>query len=182
MMNMKDVLQNIWANELAIRENLVKSDEALPLLKMLVATLEEALQPNSLVSLRYRKFIAGRQLTHWWSTMDGYPTTSLWRDRFQPLLNFLEQHEAEKTLKARFKDANIFAEARYRDDDVHILIGERDGTAEKAHLVIDGESGEIRVELKDDKSDSLVQRIEAVLTLRNGQQVRSTREILQEID
>ena len=179
-MNTKQVLKSLWSNEAAIKENLLKSDEVLPLLEMLIAVLEEALQPTSMIGLRYRKFMAGKQLTQWWSTMEGYPNSRLWDERFQPLLDFLEQHEAQKTLKARFKDKDVFAEVRYRGEDVHILVGERDGAPEKVHIVIDGQTGEIRIELKDERSDSLVQRIEAVLTLRNGRQVRSTREVLQE--
>lgn len=180
-MDTNKALKIIWSNEPAIRENLLKSDEVRPLLGLLIDVLEREVEPTSIIGLRYRKFMAEEDLTHWWSDINGYPTTQLWSDRFEPLLSLLEQHKAQKTLKARFKDEDVFIQVRSQGEDLHIIVGERDGTPGHGHIIIDGKSGEIRVEYVD-VTDGLVSKIVAVLTLGDGKQVQTVREVVQNME
>ncbi|MCB9815824.1 hypothetical protein H6786_00375 [Candidatus Nomurabacteria bacterium] len=86
-----------------------------------------------------------------------------------------------KTIKNRLKTEDLFVESRSQDEDQHLLIGKRDGSPEKAHLIIDGKTGEIRVEDNQQEPTELISKIESVLTLRDGRKIRSTRESLEEI-
>lgn len=175
-MNTIQALKEIRSNEAALKENLLKTDQVQALLGTLIDVLDKELDPKSVHGLRFEKFKAemGSRLTTLWSTPAGYPTDRLWNSQFEPLLSFLEQHEATKTLKARFKDKDHFFEVRCRDEDTHILIGERDGNPEKAHIILDGQTGEARVE-NQGVTDRLVRKLNAVFTLQNGDRIRTTR-------
>lgn len=85
-----------------------------------------------------------------------------------------------KTIKNRFKAAGLFVESRSQDEDQHLLIGKRDGTPDKAHVVIDGKTGDIRVEDNQQEPTDLVAKIEAILTLPDGKKIRITREAIDE--
>ena len=173
------VLKEIWSKESALKENLLPTKEVQELHGALIYHLENVLNDDSLPSLRFKKIKAGRPIT-WWSTEDGYPSEDPW-GKFQPFLDLLEQYEAEKTIKHRLKVEGLFVESRSKGDDQHIIIGERDGSAEKAHIVIDGKTGEIRVEDNQQEPTELAPVIEAVLTLPSGKQVKTTREAIEEI-
>jgi hypothetical protein len=174
----KSVLKEIWAKETAIKENLLTTSEVQVLHEGLIEHLKVTLSPDSLPGLRFRKLQTVRQI--WWSTEDGYPYPAAWPS-FQPYLDLLSQHEAEKTIKKRLETEGLFVESRSQGEDQHLLIGKRDGTSEKAHLIIDGKTGEIRVEDNRQEPTELLARIETILTLPNGKQIKTTREAIEEI-
>ncbi len=89
--------------------------------------------------------------------------------------------EVIRTIKSRLKTNDLFIESRSQGEDQHLLIGKRDGTPEKAHLIIDGKTGEIRVEDNQQEPTNLIQKIESVLTLQSGKKIRTTRESLEEM-
>jgi hypothetical protein len=89
--------------------------------------------------------------------------------------------EVVKTIKSRLKTEDLFVESRSQGEDQHLLIGKRDGTAEKAHLVVDGKTGEIRVEDNQQEPTDLIQKIESILTLKSGKKIRTTRESVEEM-
>lgn len=89
--------------------------------------------------------------------------------------------EVVKTIKSRLKTEDLFVESRSQGEDQHLLIGKRDGTAEKAHLIVDGKTGEIRVEDNQQEPTDLIQKIESILTLRSGKKIRTTRESIEEM-
>lgn len=86
-----------------------------------------------------------------------------------------------KTIKNRFKTEGLFIESRSQDEDLHLLIGKRDGTAEKAHVVVDGKTAEIRVEDNQQEPTDLVEKVESILTLKGGKKLRVTREAIEEL-
>lgn len=174
----KSVLKEIWAKEKALKENLLTTDEVQGLYERLVSHLKNTLPGDSLPGLRFRK---SQTKTHtWWSTEDGYPYPAPW-PQFEPYLELLAQHEAEKTIKRRMEIEGLFVESRSQGEDQHLLIGKRDGSGEKAHMVIDGKSGEIRIEDKRLEPTELLARIETILTLPNGRVIKTTREAVEEI-
>ncbi len=179
-MNEKQILKLIWSKEQALKENLLKTDEAEQVQKSLWDFLDKNLPSDSIVGLRYRKLREDKRWT-WWSDMKGYPSGGSWNNMIKPFLKILEQYLAGKTIKKRFSDDEFFIESRSQGEDEHILIGKRDSSGKKAHIVIDGITGEIRVEGKDQVLGEIVSKIETILTLPNGKKVKSTREILEEL-
>lgn len=63
--------------------------------------------------------------------------------------------------------------------DVHVLVGKRDGTGNRVHIVIDGKTAEIRVEDNQTVPEELIKSIESTLTLHDGRTVRFTRELIE---
>ncbi len=178
--NSVDVLKEVWQKESAIKENLLPTNEVKVLHAALMSHLESILNDDSLPSLRFKKMKAGKPITWWSAEGSGYPIGNPW-ERFQPFLDLLEQHEAEKTIKNRLKVEGLFVESRSQGDDLHLLIGKRDGSAEKAHIIIDGKTGEIRVEDNQQEPTELISRVEAILTLPSGKKIKTTREAIEEI-
>jgi hypothetical protein len=177
----KNILKEIWNKEQAIKENLLTTEECKDLQDGLIEHLEKTLTSDSIPGLRFRKIRAEKKHETWWSTTNGYPHENGWT-KIEPYLEILAQHEAEKTIKKRIETEGLFVESRSQGNDEHLLVGVRDGTGEKAHIVIDGVTGEIRVEKNRQEPTDLVNRIEAVLTLPSGKKIKSTREALEETE
>lgn len=176
----KDILKEIWKKEQALKENLLITQEAQMLQGSLLKHLENILSPDSIPGLRFRKIKAERKFQTWWSNDQGYPVENPW-EKIEPFLKILEQHEAEKTIKRRLETEGLFVESRSQGDDQHLLIGKKDGSGEKAHIIIDGKSAEIRVEDNRKAPEDLVTKIETFLTLPNGKKIKTTREAIEEI-
>ena len=175
-----DILKELWRKEEALKENLIPTKEAERMHNALLAHLDQVLPEESIPGLRYRKIKAEKRIT-WWSSEGGYPIDNAWQ-KFQPFLELLAQHEAGQMIKRRIESEGLFVESRARGEDQHLLIGEKDGTGEKAHLVIDGKSGEIRIEDNRQEPTELLARIETILTLPSGKKIRTTREVIEEAD
>ncbi len=185
-MNEKEILKKIWAKELSLKENLLEMPEPKNLWDELIGLLN-TLPQDSIHFLRYKKIMGGRIRT-WWTASRGQgtgcPTGDPWKEKFEPLLNIFEQYQSEKTLKTRMESENLFMESRVQgeDGDQHLLVGERDGVGNKAHIVIDGRTGEIRVEDKGHLApEEVLNKIETILTLKDGRKIRTTREVIEEL-
>lgn len=176
----KNILKEIWRKEQALKENLLKTEEAQELQSTLLQYLEKELSLDSIPGLRFRKLKSERRFQTWWSTEGtGYPIESPW-GKIEPFLGILQQHEAEKTVKKRLESEGLFVESRSQGEDQHLIIGKKDGSSNKAHIIIDGKSIDIRTEDGRQEPTELVSRIETILTLHNGKKIRTTREILEE--
>jgi len=174
-----DALKEIWRKESALKENLLTTEEAQALQKSLLEHLQNILPGESIPGLRFRKLKAERRFQTWWSNEQGYPVEKPW-DKIEPFLKILEQHEAEKTIKKRFETEGLFVESRSQGEDQHLIIGNKNDGGEKAHIIIDGKSAEIRIEDNRKAPEDLVAKIETFLTLHNGKKIRTTREIIEE--
>ncbi|MFA5270109.1 MAG: hypothetical protein WC400_00630 [Patescibacteria group bacterium] len=86
-----------------------------------------------------------------------------------------------KTIKNKLKMEDLFIESRSQGEDVHLLIGKRDGTPGKAHVVIDAKTGDIRVEDNQQEPTELVNKVESILTMPNGKKIKVTREAIKEL-
>lgn len=175
-----NTIKEVWRKEQALKENLLLTEEAQAIQKSLIDHLEKLLPKDSIPGLRFRKLLTDRRLQSWWTNSNGYPTDNPWA-KVQPLLDILQQHEAEKTIKHRLETEGLFVESRSQGEDQHLLIGEKDGSGEKAHIIIDGKTGEIRVEDNQKEPTELIARIETFLTLSSGKKIRTTREAIEEI-
>lgn len=175
-----NILKEIWRKEQALKENLLITQEVQALQESLLKHLESILPFDSLPGLRFRKLKAEKRFQTWWSNDRGYPIENPW-GKIEPFLELLEQYEAEKTIKKRVETEGLFVESRSQGEDQHLLIGKKDGTGEKAHIVIDGKNGEIRIEDKGKAPEELVAKIETFLTLPSGKKIRTTREVIEEI-
>lgn len=94
---------------------------------------------------------------------------------------FISEIIATKTIKRRFETEGLFVELRAQNEDQHLIIGKRNGTPEKAHVIIDGKTGDIRVEDGQLEPTGLVPKIESILTLPNGKRIKTTREVIEEL-
>lgn len=180
-MNEKEVLKKIWQREEAIKENLLKMPEPKELWDELLKMLD-TLPSNSIHFLRYQKLKS--KMWTWYTDSRGYPSGNPWKDMFEPFLGIFEQYQAAKTLKNRFESENLFIESRVQgeDGDQHILVGEKSGDGNKAHVVVDGKTAEIRVEDNGHRApEELMARIETILTLSDGRKIRTTREVIEEL-
>jgi hypothetical protein len=175
-----NTIKEIWRKEQALKENLLLTPEAQAIQESLLAHLEKLLPKESIPGLRFRKLRAERRFQTWWTNSNGYPTDNPWT-KIEPFLEILQQHEAEKTIKHRLETEGLFVESRSQGEDQHLLIGEKDGSAEKAHIIIDGKTGEIRVEDNQKEPTELTARIETFLTLPSGKKIKTTREAIEEI-
>lgn len=172
------IIKEIWRKEQALKENLLLTPEAQGIQESLLAHLEELLPKDSIPGLRFRKLRAERRFQTWWTNSNSYPTDNPWT-KIEPFLEILQQHEAEKTIKHRLETEGLFVESRSQGEDQHLLIGAKDGSAEKAHIIIDGKTGEIRVEDNQKEPTELTARIETFLTLPSGKKIRTTREVIE---
>lgn len=174
------IIKELWRKEQVLKENLLLTPEVQAIQESLLAHLEELLPKDSIPGLRFRKLRAERRFQTWWTNSNGYPIDNPWT-KIEPFLEILQQHEAEKTIKHRLKIEGLFVESRSQGEDQHLLIGEKNGSAEKAHIIIDGKTGEIRVEDNQKEPTDLTARIETFLTLPSGKKIRTTREVIEEI-
>lgn len=94
-------------------------------------------------------------------------------------MNKKDIENATKNIKRRLKEKDLWIETRSQGEDVHILVGKRDGLGNKVHIVIDGKTAEIRVEDNQAVPEELIKSIESTLTLNDGRVVRFSRELLE---
>ncbi|HQM18895.1 MAG TPA: hypothetical protein PLY98_02155 [Candidatus Paceibacterota bacterium] len=177
-MDDKELSKLIWGNEAALKENLLLTREALEIRDTIIKYLNSVLDKKSLPGLRLRKITSNATPDTWWSDNSGFPTDNAWK-RMEKYINIFQQYLAEKTIKKRISDDQFFIESRIQGEDQHILVGKRDGSGSKAHIVIDGSTGEIRVEDNQQAPEEVTEKIETVIKLPNGKQIRTTREILE---
>jgi hypothetical protein len=179
-MTEKEILKIIWLNQQSLEENLLKTEDVKKVWESLLNFLDQ--MPNtSIIYLRYQKLKRSKMWT-WWTNRAGYPAGNPWQDMFRPFLNILEQYLAEKTIKERIDSKDFFVESRIQGEDQHIFIGDRKSNGDKAHITIDGKTGEIRIDDKDQQPEEFVHKIETILILKNGKKIRTTRELLEEIN
>ncbi len=60
-----------------------------------------------------------------------------------------------------------------------MLVGEKQNNGEKVHLIF-GETGEIRIDKKDQSPSEIFRKVEAILTRPDGSIVKSTLEFFKE--
>ncbi|MES2470607.1 MAG: hypothetical protein V4526_00005 [Patescibacteria group bacterium] len=139
--------------------------------------------PDEIIQLKWKKLNSG-----WRSSLKpGFYGLETAQSEFGTRESFMREilaylKTAKKTFKDRLDAEGLFIESRSKEDgDMHLLIGQRDGTAEKAHVIIDAKTGEIRVEDNQKEPLEFVKKIETILSLPSGKKIRIVREAIEEI-
>ncbi len=179
-MNEKEIYKLIKKNEAAIRENLLRADELIEIIVTIDKFLDKNLKKDSLLYMRYRKLKDYKKPQSLWHDLEGYPVGES-QKFIQPWVDIFKEYLGEKTIKKRLKTGDLWIESRIQGEDEHILVGRRDGSSEKAHIIVDGKTGEIRVEESQQAPEAVMSHIETILTLNSGKRVRSTRELIEEL-
>lgn len=138
--------------------------------------LDQNLKGDGLLSLRYRKFkLSGSRPL--WSDASDFPADG--KDWIKPYIDFFEQYITEKKIINRLEDENLWVESRTQGNEQHLLVGDKQGNGGKVHLVF-GETGEIRIDKKDQSPSEIFRKVESVLTKCDGRIVKSTLEFFKE--
>ncbi|GAF85486.1 unnamed protein product [marine sediment metagenome] len=175
-MNERDIIKLIKSKSQAINENLLLSTELTEIKKKIEQFLDQNLKGNGLLSLRYRKFKLSRS-SPLYSDANGFPARG--KDWIKPYLNFFEKYITEKKIINHLEDENLWVESRTQGNEQHLLVGDKQGNAEKVHLIF-GETGEIRIDKKDTPPTEIFRKVESVLTKLDGSIVKSTLEFFKE--
>lgn len=171
-----DIIDRVLALEAPLRENLLTLERVAALQNEFLTHLDAVFSDDSLPSLRYQK---ERRQTHWTTVgTAGYPAKSEW-PWFERYINMVGQARVERTVKQRAKVDGLWFETRSQGEDLHVLVGHRDGTPGKAHVIADAKTGEIRVEDNQMEPTDLVRKIEVMLHLGDGRKILTTREAIE---
>jgi len=175
-MDEKDIIKLIKSKSQAINENLLLSTELTEIKKNIEQFLDQNLKGNGLLPLRYRKFkLSGSRPLY--SEASGFPARG--KDWIKPYIDFFEQYITEKKIINRLEDKNLWIESRTQGNEQHLLVGDKQGNGEKVHLVF-GETGEIRIDKKDQSPSEIFKKVESVLTKLDGSIVKSKLEFFKE--
>jgi len=176
-MKEEEIIKLIKSKAQAIDENLFPSTELTEIKKKIKQFLDQNLEGSGLLSLRYRKFkLSGSRPLY--SDASGFPTDG-GKEWIKPYINFFEKYIAEKKIINHLGDKNLWVESRTRGNEQHLLVGDKQGNGEKVHLVF-GETGEIRIDKKDQPPNEIFRKVESVLTKLDGGIVKSTLEFFKE--
>lgn len=172
-MTEEEIIKLIKSKSQAISENLLLTVELTEVKEKIEQFLDLNIGGDSLLALRYRKFkLPGKSRTLWSST-NGFPTGG--KEWISAYISFFEQYITEKKIINRLEDKNLWVESRTRGNEQHLFVGDKQNNGEKVHLIF-GETGEIRIDKKDQVPDELVKKVEAVLTNIDGSMVKTTLE------
>ncbi|MEK7464417.1 MAG: hypothetical protein AAB617_01425 [Patescibacteria group bacterium] len=89
----------------------------------------------------------------------------------------LEEYKEGRKIKAMLSNDNVDIQSVVDGEDQHIFITEK-RSGEHAHLILDGGTGEIRIDPKDKLPHELIKSVEAKLELRTGESVWVTKTAL----
>lgn len=179
-MNQENITKKIKSNYKALRENLLETTEVKEIKEPIKEFLDNSLDNDSLLGLRYRKFKKEKRGETLWSDSNGYPSDGF--GYIKPWIDFFEKYITQKTIKERLDKNDLWFESRTQGDELHILTGKKDDKGEKVHLVIDEVSGEIRVDNKDQAPSEILKSIEAILTTKDGQKIKTTMDFFESIN
>lgn len=175
-MTSEEIYKLIKRKEAAVRENLLPADELKTLKKNIEEFLDKNLKEGSLLYLRYKKFKDLNRRPLWKDETGKYPIES--QVYIKPWIEIFEQYLGEKKIKRRIENEGLWVQSTTEGNDIHILIGERDGSSNKVHLVL-GKTGEIRIDSKDQAPHDILEKVEATLTTNKGEKIRITRDVLE---
>ena len=176
----EEIIKLIKSKSQAIEESLLLTKELEEVKEKIEQFLDQNIKGDSLLALRYRKFkLPGKPRTLW-STTNGFPIGG--KEWISGYINFFEQFITEKKIINRLEDKNLWVESRTQGNEQHLFVGDKQNNGEKVHLIF-GETGEIRIDKKDQSPNELVKKVEAVLTNLDGSIVKTTLEFFkQKID
>jgi len=176
-MREEKIIKLIKSKSRAIAENLLLSTELTEIKDKIEKFLNENLKGEGLLSLRYRKFKLSSKTRSLWSDTSGFPMGG--QDWIKPYVDFFEQYITEKKIISRLESENLWVESRTQGNEQHLLVGDKQNNGEKVHLIF-GETGEIRIDKKDQPPAEVFRKVESVLTKPDGSTIKSTLEFFKE--
>jgi hypothetical protein len=176
-MREEEIIKLIKLKSQAIGENLLLAAELTEIKNKVEKFLDQNLQGDNLLSLRYRKFKLSSKPRTLWSDTSGFPMGG--QDWIKPYIDFFEQYITEKKIISRLESENLWVESRTQGNKQHLLVGEKQNNGQKVHLIF-GETGEIRIDKKDQPPAEVFRKVESVLTKADGSAIKSTLEFFKE--
>lgn len=86
----------------------------------------------------------------------------------------LEEYKEGKKIKAQLSSDKVDVQSVVDGEDQHIFITEK-GSGSHTHLILDGGTGEIRIDPKDKPPHDLIKSIKATLQLKTGEAIQITK-------
>lgn len=175
-----EILNKLKKVQKLISDGLVRPEEKLQV-------LEEAKQKSQLFQdelYKRRAEKTGKQTIWSKQTRDGFVASDE-SSQLQPWIDLFENYLGQSKIKRRLESEGLWVQSNIQGEDEHLFIGKRDGLKDKVHMVIDGGTGEIRIDPKDQTPHDLVDKVETILTTKTGEKIRSTRtslEFLEDVD
>ncbi len=113
-----------------------------------------------------------------WSkeTRDGFVAADE-ASQIDSWINLLEEYKDRRKIKAELSSEKVHIQSVVDGEDQHIFITEKK-SGEHAHLVLDGDTGEIRIDPKDKSPHELIKAVQAKLELKTGEFVQVTKSAL----
>ncbi|MEW6103343.1 MAG: hypothetical protein AB1630_05945 [bacterium] len=177
-MSEEEIIKLIKSKLQAIEENLLLSPKLIEIKEKIEQFLEKNLKGDSLWALRYRKLKLSSKPRNLWLDKDGFPIEG-GKNWIRPYIQFFEQYVAEKKITNRLENENIWVESRTHGNEQHLLVGDKQNLGEKVHLIF-GETGEIRIDKKDQAPGEIFRKVESILTKSDGTIIKSTLEFFRE--
>ncbi|MFA6376380.1 MAG: hypothetical protein WCX69_03205, partial [Candidatus Paceibacterota bacterium] len=117
-----------------------------------------------------------------WSVMsvDGFVPASE-ADDFNEWVALLEEYMESRKIKSEISSEKTHIQSVVDGEDQHIFITQK-GSNEHAHLILDGGTGEVRIDPKDKTPHDLVKAVQATLELKTGETIQVTRSSLQFVE
>ncbi|MFA5163261.1 MAG: hypothetical protein WC441_01905 [Patescibacteria group bacterium] len=113
-----------------------------------------------------------------WSneTNDGFVAIDE-ADQLNGWVSLLEEYKDGRKIKAELSSEKVHIQSVVDGEDQHIFITEK-GSGEHTHLILDGGTGEIRIDPKDKTPHEIIKSIQAKLELKTGETVQVTKTAL----
>lgn len=92
-------------------------------------------------------------------------------------ISLLEEYKEGRKIKAELSSEKVHIQSVVDGEDQHIFITEKK-SGEHTHLVLDGGTGEIRIDPKDKSPHELIKAVQAKLELKTGEVVQVTKSAL----
>ncbi len=89
----------------------------------------------------------------------------------------LEEYKEARKIKSELSSDKVHVQSVVDGEDQHIFITEK-GSGEHTHLILDGGTGEIRIDPKDKAPHELIKSIQAKLELNTGEAIQVTKTAL----
>ncbi len=167
-----EVLKEIRRIQDLMRQGLAKAPEKVEAFRL--AKEATGLFTNEIFKRKAEKLSA---VTLWtMQTRDGFVAEHE-AEQLNGWINLLEEFKEGRKIKSELSSENVHIKSVVDGEDQHIFITEK-GSGDHTHLILDGGTGEIRVDPKDKSPHDLIKSIRATLELKTGEAVQVTKSAL----
>lgn len=117
-----------------------------------------------------------------WSkeTRDGFVAADE-ANQLNDWVALLEEYKKGRKIKTELSSEKVHIQSVVDGEDQHIFITEK-GSGENTHLILDGGTGEIRIDPKDKTPHDLIKSVQAKLELKTGETVQITKSELKFVE